>query len=52
MAKICLFEESRHCGRTSLQILMKRALELLENLFKALIFWFFLIKQKEHKKHD
>jgi len=27
---------------------MKRALELLENFFKTLIFWFFLIKQKEH----
>jgi len=27
---------------TSLQILMKRALELLKNLFNALIFWFFL----------
>jgi hypothetical protein len=40
----------------SLQILMKQALELPENLFKTLIFasgtrlrrgWFFLIKQKE-----
>jgi hypothetical protein len=48
MAKICLFESP---GKgASLQILMKRALELLKNLFKALIFWFFLIKQKEQIK--
>jgi hypothetical protein len=29
---------------------MKRALELLKNLFKALIFWFFFIKKKEQEK--
>jgi len=33
----------------SLQISMKRALELHENLFKALIFWFFFIKKKEQE---
>jgi hypothetical protein len=41
--------ESRTRG-TSLQILMKRAIELLKNLFKALIFWFFFIKKKEQLK--
>jgi hypothetical protein len=46
MAEICLFESPSWV--TSLQISMERALELPENLFKALIFWFFLIKQKEH----
>jgi hypothetical protein len=32
---------------TSLQISMQRVIEHPENLFKALIFCFFLIKQKE-----
>jgi hypothetical protein len=45
MGEICLFES--RLRRASLQISMERALELLENLFKALILLFFLIKQKE-----
>jgi len=48
MIEICLFE-SRPC-ETSLQISMKRVVELPENLFKALIFWFFFIKKKEQEK--
>jgi hypothetical protein len=48
MVEICL-SKSR-LRRASLQISMKRALELHGNLFKALIFWFFFIKKKEQKK--
>jgi len=45
MAKIYMFESSISLG-TSLQILMKRALEFLNNLFKAIDFLVLFYQEK------